>query len=399
MYRIHPVVRRALEAGHVDLPANAIGVHGALYDASSFANKHPGGAAIIKAVGGQDCTSLFETHHVDPKRARAMLRTLPRLGSYDQHPAATSCFGRYDELRAHALPLLRRRVSTVVHARRALWVTMLAVSHGALCLRAAGTVEWAGWVLVASVASTVCGGIGHDALHRVQPMAALLDWNGLSCFEWLLEHVSSHHMYTNSALDHDVISMRPFVEWTPAAVGLVGEAGMHAIFLVSELAVALQGFVGHRVRWVPLWDPGFPLWMRLAPLLFVVRLCTLVAGVGPLWGAATFLATVALAGYGFALLAHLNHAPAAYRTPSDDFVSKQLATTRDIRSFMPESMMLGLDRQTLHHLFPTVDHSLLDHRLRRHLCLALSSPERLLLRPQPVGALYQGMCEAARSQG
>lgn len=392
-YRTHPVVREALEPLYGHIPAGTIGIHGHLYDAAAFARRHPGGASLVLAAAGQECTMLFETHHVNHAKALALLDSLPRVGSYGERE--DEFFDRYRALRARVAPLLRRPVAAGTLLERGAWVVALGALHAVLCTRAPGTGAWVAAVLATAAASTVCGGIGHDALHRGRPLAVLLDWNGLSCFEWMLEHISSHHMHTNTAFDHDVLSMRPFVEWTPVAVGCVGLVGMHLIFLISEVAVALQGLFVHRVRWAPWRRGGFPGWLRVAPLLFPLRLATLMLGQGPLWGALSFFVTVALAGYGFALLAHLNHAPAAYPMSPDDFVLQQLTTTRDIRPFLPKALMLGLDRQTLHHLFPSVDHSLLDDRLRTEVSRALPPTERDLLRPRAAGALYGGMCAAA----
>lgn len=353
-----------MAAVHEEIPPTALGIHGVLYDARAFEARHPGGAAMLAVVRGQDCTALFETHHVRIERARAQLSSVARLGTYSTKHAYS--FTHYARLRHRLRPLLLRRVSEWVHLQRGGWIALMALLHAYLCLCSFATWSWVAAVIASAVVNTVCGGIGHNAVHRLTPAAALLDWNGLSATEWILEHIASHHMFTNSDFDHDAISMEPFIVWMPTRVrGVAGVAGMHAVFMISELAVAIQGNFVHRVRWRILTDATFPLWLRLAPFLFPFRLLTLVWAHGLAAGVTTFVLCVVLAGYEFALLAHLNHAPAAYPTPlaakKRDFVEQQLLATKDLslRGFPLEALALGLDRQTLHHLFPTIDHSVL----------------------------------------
>lgn len=383
MYKWLPVVDKAVHAVHASVPHHAIGLYGKLYDARAFEATHPGGAAMLAIVRGQDCTALFETHHVHIERARQRLKTIPCIGTYSVNHEFS--FERYAEVRRRLRPWLTQPVRAVVHFERGTWVVVMVLLHLSLCIRPFASWAWLVTLVASAVVNTVCGGFGHDALHRLQPMAALLDWNGLSATEWILEHVSSHHMFTNLDFDHDVISMEPFIVWMPTrARGLVGVVGMHAVFLISELAVAFQGNFVHRVRWRILFDATFPLWMRLAPLAFPLRLLTLVWGHGLVAGVVTFVMCVALAGYMFALLAHLNHGPANYpQTPAagkQDFVEHQLLATKDMSlvGFPLEALALGLDRQTLHHLFPTVDHSNLP-AIRKELARILPELESALV--------------------
>ena len=59
----------------------------------------------------------------------------------------------------------------------------------------------------------------------------------------------------------------------------------------------------------------------------------------------------------------MNHAFEALQT--NNYLDHQLGSTGDLKSLpILNDLLLGLDRQTLHHLFPTIDHSLLDETLR-----------------------------------
>lgn len=187
----------------------------------------------------------------------------------------------------------------------------------------------------------------------------LLDWNGLSSFEWLFEHVHSHHMHVNTLHDHDAISMRPFLHWLRAdGPGLLGARGKHLVYAVGELAVAAQGTLGHRFRWLPLRDGRFPWHLRLAPFAFVLRVLSHLLVQGVWVGGVSLLLSLAFASYYFGYLAHLSHAAPDAKPVDGDFVAQQTCNTADVD--VPSAgrhLALHLDRQVGHHLFPAVDHS------------------------------------------
>lgn len=433
----HPMVRRAM--GDPPFPDGTVGVHGQLYDVSRFS--HPGGDAFLALTEGRDATALFEAHHgARSGAAKRALDALPKAGSYA--PERERDFAPYAALRERVAPLLRLPVPLSTRVARAGWVGAMLAAHAWLCLAVPFGAAWWAMIVVAAASNTVCGGVGHNALHRLEPEAVLLDWNGLSCFEWLLEHVASHHMETNSDRDHDVISMEPFLFWSaerPEKKGLLRgtEAGMHALFAISEVAVAAAGNFGHRVRWAALWDGRFPAWMRAAPLLYPARVASLVACQGAAAGGAAALLSTMAAGYVFSLLAHLNHGGAEYaptaptaqtaQTPptastaqtaqtaqtaptaprqggvgkgrdaelpmAEDFLLRQLRSTRDFPPLLhgADSLSLGLDRQTLHHLFPAADHALLTPLLRAEVKAAVGEREGVRLDPEPISDLYASM--------
>jgi fatty acid desaturase len=164
-------------------------------------------------------------------------------------------------------------------------------------------------------------------------------------------------MYVNTKLDHDAVSMSPFLHWIEEdKKSLFGSNGKHIIYAISELAVAVQGYVGHRVRWNILFDDEFPIWLRMGAFLYPFRILTHVIFQGVWFGMCSVLASTMLAGYYFSSLAHLSHANVSKVGKKDCFLEHQLVNTFDIRTFLPH-LFLYLDRQTLHHLFPSVDHS------------------------------------------
>lgn len=369
MFRSHPVVAKALD-GFADVPPGLVGVRGHLYKPADLIG-HPGGDALVAMCTGTDATALFETHHLNIRAAERWLAALPTQGSYALPPASLPAhFERYARLRERVRAVLPGRVDRAASwsGRAALMVAVAAAAaaHVALlrCDRMDGALFAA--VAVAALCNTVCGGFGHNALHRLEPASLLLDWNGLSSFEWLFEHLQSHHMHTNSRHDHDAISMRPFLDWLPPdeyggdarVLPLLGWRGKHLIYAVGELAVAAQGYLGHRFRWVPLRDGRFPIHLRLAPLVFLARIASHIMVQGVLVGSVGLLGSMMLASYYFSALAHMSHVVLRDGAPCGDFLDRQVRNTTDL--LVPPGMQhlsLYLDRQVAHHLFPSVDHS------------------------------------------
>lgn len=357
MYRTHPIVHKAVGPLHAAIPDGLVGIHGILYDPGEL--DHPGGRVWIDLVCGTDCTELFEMSHLDVGRARRLLARLPVRGAYSV--ARCTNWTQYEQLREAA----RRHLPTRAARRERspmpyrLWTLAAIAAHGLLlCVTRTHTAQWVAACVLVATCNTVLGGFGHNYLHQLDPRALWLDWNGLSSLEWLLEHVASHHPYPNTPYDHDARSMEPLVYWNEARwCNLVA----YPIFCIGEIVVAVHGYIGHRCRWVAR-PPHAPAWLAGAPWVFVGRVALHLALLGLCHGALTLLVTLVLAGGYFSYLAHLNHA--ASGPPTECVALQQLRNTADLDRCHP-SLALFLDRQTLHHLFPTVDHSRLDAGLRR----------------------------------
>ena len=379
MYKRHPVVFRALHEINKNIPDNCIGIHGNIYSVEGF--DHPGGTIFIQMAKGQDCTSLFETHHINIERALFYLNKQTVVGKYEC--IYKSDFKNYSLLRKYVKDLLKKEKSRIIYVIRYLILFSVLFGHLLVCLFDFNHIL----IFVTSMLNTIAGSVGHNAVHRFEFLSLLLDWNGLSSSEWLLEHVMSHHMFTNTKHDHDAISMEPFVSWYKGTLvkTKINMFLLHCIYAVGELVVAFNGLFIHKTRWL---DSSFPIKIRLLPLLFPFRYITLIISHGTYIGSIIFALQTMIASYVFSLLAHLNHATAyTIVGRTDDFLLHQLRTTNDIDV---KVMHLGLDRQTMHHLFPTIDHSHLDSELRDQIRIYTKDMNTDLVKLS-VFKLYEGM--------
>jgi len=361
-YEYHPIMKKALQTLSVDIPKECIGIHGKLYDVQTFHEIHPGGAEWILTCKGTDATSLFETMHINSEMAALQLQKIPCIGTYTCQ--VNWNYESYRKLKSDVLdifPTISSRKNTTF--RFTLWCTLTLVLHIYLISHTEFHIGWYICVFLSGLCNSVIGGFGHNYLHRLDIKSMSLDWNGLSSFEWILEHVVSHHCHPNTNFDHDSISMLPFVDWNKKYCMNVL---IFPIFAIGEIIVAIQGYIGHRCRWYPYSQKGFSTWMQYSPYLFLFRIASHFIFQPPLIGFLSILLTLMTASFYFSYLAHLNHAFQASKT--NDFLDHQLGSTGDLKSLpIFNDLLLGLDRQTLHHLFPTIDHSLLDDNLRNFL--------------------------------
>ena len=374
IFRKHPVVDKALNSlqltmnhcncdkTNIETPDRlTIGIHGVIYDVTDFQAKHPGGSVTFLLNNGLDATSLYESVHINMVHANKMLTHLPRLGTY-RMPTKFS-YERYSSLREVVLDIFpdreSRSMSWFSFVNLLLLCLLTLVVHCLLWIFPFGSISWSICIVTSACLNSICGGYGHSSLHKFHWTSILLDWNGLSTFEWMIEHVVSHHPHVNTDRDHDAISMEPFLAWLPNRQAFLGDAQtsawLHLIHLVSELVVAIQGLFFHRFRWYPLFFTREKAWIRLAPFLFISRVLShFIFHESFVEASITFLSVFLLSGFYFSTLAHMNHKNVNCKE-ENDFLNHQISNTTDLPEGGP--LILFLDRQQVHHLFPSIDHT------------------------------------------
>lgn len=356
---MNPVCARALSEFRNVCSPDCVIVHGTTYNVRHL--DHPGGRVFVRLAGSMDITELFETSHVNIARARAALKRLP-IVAHSGHERTHHVYTAYEQLRACVFRLMptreSRAQSTGDRRRLRAWIALCGALHGSVLWCHEWSLHWLVCCLLSAACNTIVGAYGHNGVHRLHPSALGLDWNGLSSFEWISEHVVSHHPFVNTIRDHDALSIEPVLAWLPSRDGCFGMAQTsplrHAVWALSEIIVSIQGICVHATRWKAIRYES-PWWMTCGPLLFLIRVTSHVLTQTPGLAVASLLATMAPAGYVFATLAHMSHEFVTTRQPC--LLSHQLRNTRDIEPFgARHEWSLFLDRQCAHHLFPSVDH-------------------------------------------
>lgn len=365
MFYKHPIINKAFKIFNEKIPSNCVGIHGNLYEINNF--DHPGGNTFIEINKGCDITVLFETHHINYNLAYNSLKNLNKIGTYKQDIFYN--YSSYYYFRNKVLNIFQNKKSRLMNnfSRYCLisyiclgsftYYKMLKYTYDNL------DIFFIPICLINSLVCSILGGFGHNGIHKLNFSSLLLDWNGLSSLEWLLEHVHSHHMYTNTIYDHDAISMIPFLNWLPSKnKSIFGTYGKHLIFSIAELIVPIQGNLIHRFRWSILFNNKYPIWLKFAPIIFVIRILLHINYQGIIFGIVNLSMCLIIAGYYFAYLAHLNHINLNNKNYDKinnlDFIEHQMENTNDLKiNNYFTHLFLHLNKQNMHHLFPTIDHS------------------------------------------
>jgi len=403
------------------MAAHRITIHGVTYDISNF--DHPGGRVWLKCVAGQDATVHFEAHHLRIGRARARLATLPVVYSHGVSSSEWdwSETGFHATVRRRAAAALLDKSgqpssseSDVNNIPRETWcratsstlamrVTRVFAIALWMAAFAATCVTRSPWMALAcGVMTAVMGGFGHNALHQRGESwdCWLFECAGMSHEEYRTGAHTDHHMRPNLPEDPDAFGMSPVIDWAPPADGSRSVRRMlRCIFspLVFHIVAAVA------VLFTQLSHLGCPSFCRrdfrqnaglVVPFL---ELCMLILS-GWLWslhgeslpggvfkydvnGSLWLLHSIGLwfliwafGSFYFMLVTNVTHNQERnwMASPCDikDWGAWQLATATDIsipcglRGVPLCAMMLiFLHEQTLHHLFPCIDHSRL-HCLR-----------------------------------
>jgi len=364
-----------------------------VYDLSRFAKRHPGGETWIRATRGTDITELFESSHLNIRKARRMLQqyAIARSKRKSPLPPRSSPYtfdGFYADIRDRAFKILGSDVSPKSD--------MLAVSD---CLLSFWFVLWTGSLFATTtslgralavaaglVLAHVCG-CAHNFFHKRDNWRMYaFDLSLLSSYEWRISHCISHHCFPNSIADAEVLGLEPVFVFLPMSVSEAdGRKGEHMttprhkkkrsillMFFYFVISLPVNALIFHfsfiaRARE---WMRGETCPRPENALVFLELLAGYFA-LSPFEALIRWSAMHCTASVWFlttSLVAGTHHHPEMCWHDGDgppaggccDFGKAQLAATVDRSDvngagLLVRSTMFG--DHALHHLFPTVDHS------------------------------------------
>lgn len=214
----------------------------------------------------------------------------------------------------------------------------------------------------------------------------------LSSYEWRITHAISHHCYTNSILDFEISMVEPIIDyrvytakslWHRSRLSFLFSVILLPLVLFFELIKRIVSiFTGHQKL-----RPE-----NLLPLFELIAMRLLITSGG--WITALFLWFTMHASCSLSLILgdglisahhhhHMFHPGDGEFSYGLDWGLAQLDATGDNKlitgpSFFIEVVMFG--NHVLHHMFPTLDHGLLEtlRPVLRKTCRDFNLPENLI---------------------
>ncbi|XP_046618259.1 cytochrome b5-related protein-like [Neodiprion virginianus] len=339
-----------------------------LYDLDGWARNHPGGSEWITLTQGTDITEAFEAHHVTLLAERLLPEfyvreaTAPRSCPFTFKPD-----GFYRIFKERAREALKdvdfhRPAKTSNLIADFLFATTLL-----LCTTAAATQSWI-TIVASGILLTWTLNAGHNYMHqRDNYRMWYMDLSPMSSKEWRIFHALSHHLYTNTLLDLEIIMFEPIFHLLPRKdKGLIPR---NFAWLYSPLVYSLTYFI-HAIKRIysVFWEFGEPELRDAVPFLIPTLMCFVAP---PLTAFITWAKVIFIASCHFSLvgLNAAHHHPDIYhdgdaRREDTDWGLAQLDAVRDRVEIEPSIFLIltHYGSHTLHHLLPTVDHAYL------HLC-------------------------------
>ncbi len=368
------------------------------YDFADFAKLHPGGAdAVLTARDRfEDATFLFESHHHDYKRARAIIRKYevpeevaladvrprPRRAAagservaehthfdaqleLERHPRLTDDDTFYSVLRSRVTAHLRdvghRDGGPTMQCLCFFWLTVAAWAALLVATYVTGSLAIAA---ADALAGAVLGAFGHNWVHqpryKERGWALLsLDTLGFASETWYREHNMQHHMYTNTPWDNHFTGTEPFLMSNPTRP----RSRLQQIIPYINPIILVFGTYGN-------WFANLTDVLKgneklsVGKLFLPLHLALMISRWG-LWGVPLCFTFHGIIGLYYFTLALMNHnaencVKVETRNASRDWGEAQLHSSADWGvelSFPRACIYLWLNYHTVHHLFPRVDMS------------------------------------------
>lgn len=345
-------------------------VHDKLYDLKDFIKSHPGGQQWLEVTRGMDVTEVFEASHLSPHVYTVLAKyyVKPAEGQRNS-PYTFEPDGFYLTLKKrvqqHLTKVSRtqkdeahRRITTVQDRLVFTFLLLLTVTAWTQSYMMAGL---AGLVLFLNI------NCSHNFYHKKDNWRMYCwDLGLLSSYEWRITHAISHHVYTNTIWDFELSDFEPHVDFTVRPKNVV-QRFLPVVTLLTSSQFFFFLEAAKRVITIVIGQQKLrpENLLPLAEIVFIFLLgCPLIEAV-KLWlviqGTASYL-------FGIIGVTAAHHHPDLYHAGDghfqygNDWGLGQLDAVRDRKDvdgvLLAELTMYG--NHILHHLFPTLDHGVLD---------------------------------------
>lgn len=234
-------------------------IHGKRYNLKPFYKTHPGGNYALRSAKGSECTGLFESCHTFIDRD-VLLKMLAMYEIKDGEPAAQPAMVYadpfYDELKqmvrdhfkgkpraAHKMTLPHLCLSFAALGVYWFLIYHLTVHGNMYCIIPVGFLSW-----------YMTGNMMHDGSHNALVVSPVVNRAlsyaafpyGVNVCSWTIQHVMSHHIYTNLE-DNDV----DLYHFDPVITLKKGVGTVHVILHYIRLLFIMSSAIPHLLMVVP----------------------------------------------------------------------------------------------------------------------------------------------------
>ncbi|XP_068219377.1 cytochrome b5-related protein-like isoform X2 [Palaemon carinicauda] len=341
-------------------------VHNKLYDLTDFAKIHPGGKEWITMTKGTDITEAFESSHISLTAEKILSKYFvkdidtPRNSPYTFHED-----GFFRTLKRKVRPVLEKigqgPSRQMLLMQDMLFIGFIGLTICASVIDSKLLVIFAGIVLAMNI---MCA---HNFFHQRDSFRMYYwDFSLLTSYDWRISHGLSHHLFTNTRYDLEIVALEPVYVFLPKP----GKNFLQRYLAqVYQVVIAPTAFYIELIKRIYIVVTGqTPLRPEnLLPLLELVVMCGLSSSVATgirLWlilhaACSSWFSTIGV------LVAH--HHPQIYHEgdkfrENPDWGLCQLDAVRDRIEVKGNLFLVAttFGDHSLHHLLPTVDHSKLD---------------------------------------
>lgn len=350
-------------------------IGGLWYDFTTF--NHPGGQEMLYLSRDRfdDATFAFESHHLNYKKARAIIKKYKLSEEIQQRlnkeytipaPKLLPDESFYSDLRRRVVEYFKRNNLPLSGEPTTECMVLFTMVLSAWCLSLFNSLYYNPCIssaILHAVISCFLGGFGHNFVH--QPKYRILayislDFMGFSSDVWQREHCLQHHMYTNTPKDHHFRVTDPFLLTDPTVPRNWIQSRIMPYINPLILFCGVYGNWFVHFNEMVKGNEKARMWPIFLPMM-VGSFCYLHGW----WG--LFLVTVqsGCTGVYFYTMALMNHnaekaLDVKKRNACKDWGAAQVICCADWcidSSFIGTIPHLGLNYHTVHHLFPSVDFS------------------------------------------
>lgn len=345
-------------------------IHDNLYDLTDFVNKHPGGKDWLELTKGTDITEAFEVHHLSSK-PKDLLKGffVGKAKTKRNVPYTFEENGFYKSLKREVIEVLK----TVPNQSRK--TTNFFVDSLLILVFTFSVISNSYWNYFLGIISGMLLGMlttaAHNYMHRRDNFRMYyFQFSLMQVRQWRISHILSHHLHTNTINDLEITDWEPLFQYMAVKkslrlrylvyfyLPLMRLMGFHMVFIKKMIPLLKGNFKGCGIDdLVPF---SLPLAMYLLSGQGFLATCWM-------W---TFIIMVSSLHFCFVGLSAAHHHPDIFHdgdtpraTKDYDWGLSQLDAVMDRKEITGSHFLVltNFGDHALHHMFPTIDHGILEH--------------------------------------